>query len=240
MLKQDIDTGSNYNDAAASSSEYMAPATKTGSHRRPTDQSESSSDKSADARLVDGLKRGVESAYRRFVDQYHGRMYSVAYRFLSNREDARDCVQDACIAIVENIGQFEHRSQLSTWVHRIVVNNALGRLRRRSRRKETDMESHLPKFDPEGYLIWPTSQVVEPVDRLLESELVARQVREAIHGLPGDYRDVLLLRDLQGYSTEEAANILGISPGAAKARLHRARSALKHILKPVLFRSEDQ
>jgi DNA-directed RNA polymerase specialized sigma24 family protein len=78
------------------------------------------------------------------------------------------------------------------------VNNALGRLRRRSRRKETEMESHLPRFDPEGYLIWPTTQVVEPVDRLLESELVARQVREAIHELPGDYRDVLLLRSLQG------------------------------------------
>lgn len=156
MSEEDIDTGSNYNDDVASSSEHMASTTKTGSHRQPTDQSESSSDESTDARLVDGLKRGDESAYRQFVDRYHGRMCSVAYRFLSDREEARDCVQEACIAIVENIGRFEHRSELTTWVHRIVVNNALGCLRRRSRRNETDLESHLPKFDPEGYLIWPT------------------------------------------------------------------------------------
>ncbi len=199
---------------------------------------ERSCDESSDARLVNGLKRGDATAYQKFLHLHHGRMFSVAYRFLGDQEEARDCVQDACISIVENIDRFEGRSELSTWVHRIVVNSALARLRRRSRREEVDLESHLPKFDTDGYLIWPTDQVVQPLDRLLEQQQVSREVREAIDALPDDHRDIVLLRYLYGYSTGETARILEISAGAVKVRLHRARSALRDLLKSRLLKGK--
>lgn len=163
----------------------------------------------------------------------------MAYRFLGDQEETRDCVQDACISIVENIDRFEGRSALSTWVHRIVANSALTRLRHRRTRAETKLEEYMPKYDRDGYLIWPADHVVQSLDRLLEDEQMAREVRDAIDTLPGDHRDVVMLRDVEGYSTAETAEILGITPGAAKVRLHRARSALKSLLKPVVLRSDQ-
>lgn len=206
---------------------------------QPCERSPSLRNDSTDARLITGLKNGDAESYRQFLEEYQRRMFSVAYRFLGDQEEARDCVQDVCISIVKNIDRFEWRSALSTWVHRIVTTNALTRLRRRRTRAETNLEDHVPKYDQDGYLIWPADHVVQSLDRLLEREQIASEVRNAIDALPGDHRAVVLLRDMEGYSTEETAEVLGITPGAAKVRLHRARSALKGLLKPVVLRSDQ-
>lgn len=188
--------------------------------------------------LVDGLKRGDADAYRRFVERHHGAMYSIAYRFLGSREDAQDCVQDVCLTVVQKIGGFEGGCALSTWVHRIVVNRAISRLRSRKPVVESDVEQFLPRFREDGHLQWPLGGEVRPLDELLESEQVKEKIRAAIDALPADYREVVLLRDYLGYSTRESAEILDISPGALKVRLHRARSIMKGMLQSEFLEGE--
>lgn len=189
--------------------------------------------------LVVGLKGGDPDACRQFVERHHERMFSLAYRILGSREDARDCVQDVCISIVQKIDGFKGGSSLSTWVHRIVVNKAISCLRSRKHFAEPDVETHLPQYDADGYLIWPTGRDVRPLDELMESEQIAREVRAAIDALPEDSRNVVLLRDVLGYDTRESAEILEITPSAAKVRLHRARSILKSVLSPIILGSDQ-
>ena len=154
----------------------------------------------------------------------------MARRFLKNEEDARDAVQDAFISAFRSIQKFEAGSKLSTWLHRIVVNSALMRLRTKRRHPEEDIEELLPRFAADGH------QVTDSVDWSLSAEDMVQQsetrelVRRMIDQLPDSYRVVLLMRDIEEMSTEETATALGITPAAVKVRLHRARQALRALL----------
>lgn len=186
--------------------------------------------------LVSALRAGDPSAFETLVRLYGGRMLAVARRLLSNEEDARDVVQDAMLSAYRAIGRFEGHSRLSTWLHRITVNTALMKLRTRSRKPEESIEPLLPTFNERGH---HTARVVswEGADELFEREESRALVRQAIDELPDTYRTVLLLRDIEEMDTEEVARLLGITPNAVKARLHRARQALGTLLGP-LFRRE--
>ncbi|MBI5442055.1 MAG: sigma-70 family RNA polymerase sigma factor [Deltaproteobacteria bacterium] len=184
-----------------------------------------------EAGLVSRLKAGDEDAYASLVRLYGGRLLAVARRFFPVTEDARDAVQEAFLSAFQALGTFEENAQLSTWLHRIVVNACLMRLRSRKRKPEESIEPLLPTFDELGNRTaavapWPDTHGD------LERKQAAARVRELIGRLPESYRTVLLLRDIEERDTAQVAEALGITENAVKIRLHRARQALRTLLDP--------
>ncbi len=187
-----------------------------------------------DRLLLPRLKQGDPGAFEELVRRYMGRLLRVARRFLRSEEDARDAVQDAFIAAFKAIRSFEANAMLSTWLHRIVVNSSLMKLRSQRRRPEEDIEDYLPKFLEDGHQVVSSAPWAESAETMLQREELRDMVRAAIERLPETYRVVLLMRDIEELSTEETAEMLGITPNAVKIRLHRARQALRAILDPRL------
>src|SRR5436190_16580700 len=183
--------------------------------------------RSADSLLVERLKKGDPEAFEALVRTHSGRLLSVARRFLPNEQDAQDAVQDAFIRAFRAIGNFQERAQLHTWLHRIVVNSALMKLRERRRKPEESIEELLPTFVADGHQASGSS---EWSDALLERKESAEIVRAAIARLPEPYRTVLLLRDIEERDRAETAELLDTTPNAVKVRLHRARQALRTLL----------
>jgi RNA polymerase sigma-70 factor (ECF subfamily) len=188
----------------------------------------------SDQQLLERLRAGEEAAFEELVRTHGGRMLAVARRFLPVEEDARDAVQDAFLSAFRALPAFEGNARLSTWLHRIVVNAALMKLRTRRRKPEQSIEELLPGYLEDGHFERPASpwrsEDLDPAEQHDLRDLVLR----SIHALPESHRNVLLLRDIEDLDTEEAAQLLGISPGAVKTRLHRARQALRELLEPHL------
>jgi RNA polymerase sigma-70 factor (ECF subfamily) len=166
------------------------------------------------------------------IRRFGPRLLAVARRLLRNEDDARDAVQDALLAAFRCMDKFQRESAPETWLHRIVVNSALMKLRSRRRKPETSIEELLPQFLEDGHHHehvheWPAC----PEKQLGQRETQAI-VRACIDRLPEGHRTVLLLRDIEELTTEETAQSLGISEGAVKVRLHRARQALRGLLAP--------
>jgi len=169
-----------------------------------------------------------------FVRENIGWMQLVAERLLKQRELAEDAVQDAFIAAFKNIEQFEQRSSLKTWLHRITVNAALTRLRRINKRAEQSIDELLPEFDHYECRNEYSWTFLTSIEEVLDSENLTERVKHYINELPDSYRIVLLLRDIEGFNTAEVAEQLSISEANVKVRLHRARAALKKLLEPIL------
>lgn len=185
-----------------------------------------------DAELVSGLRAGDPRVFELMVRQYGPRLLSTTRRILNNDEDARDAVQDAFISAFRARAQFAGDSKISTWLHRIAVNAALTRLRSRQRKSEDALDDLLPQFQPNGHYAEKLVAWNEPADEAVARKETKSLVRGKIDELPESYRTVLLLRDIEGLSTEEAARMLQITPNAVKLRLHRARLALRALLGP--------
>jgi RNA polymerase sigma-70 factor (ECF subfamily) len=183
----------------------------------------------ADAAFVERLRQGDPAAFEELLRKHTGRLLAVARRLLSNEEDARDAVQDAFLAAVRSLDRFDGQAALGTWLHRIVVNAALTKLRTRRRHPEKPIEELLPKFLDDGQQARPPRDWPNP-SAALEQQETRDAVRRHIDELPEDYRTVLLLRDIEELDTEETARLLALSPGAVKTRLHRARQALRTLL----------
>ncbi|HLN58551.1 MAG TPA: sigma-70 family RNA polymerase sigma factor [Thermoanaerobaculia bacterium] len=186
-----------------------------------------------EARLVERLRAGDDEAYEELVRRFGARLLATARHFLPRTEDAQDAVQDAFLSAFRSLDRFRGGCRLSTWLHRIVINAALMKLRGASRRPETPIEDYLPRFDETGHHAAPVEEwTVSPEGALLSRE-TSERVRAAIEALPVSYRTVLILRDIEERSTEETAEILSVTRTAVKVRLHRARLALRTLLVPV-------
>ena len=181
--------------------------------------------------LIARLRAGDPDAFSQVVRTFGGRLLAVARRFVRTEEDAQDVVQSAYLNAFRSIDRFEGSSQLSTWLHRIVVNTALMKLRSRRRRPEESIEDLLPAFQEDGHHVEQFSDWNIPADELLERREAQAAVRACIEQLPDNYRSVLLLRDIEELSTQEVAATLGMTPTAVKVRLHRARQALSTLLR---------
>ncbi len=190
-------------------------------------------------KLLARLRAGEDAAYEILLRLHTGRMLAVARRFLSSEEDARDAVQEAFVSAFRAIDRFEGEARLSTWLHRIVVNACLMKLRSRRRKPEESIEDLLPRFRENGHLADLPSGWREGADALLERDETRGLVRAAIERLPEAYRTVLLLRDIEEYDTEQAALALGLTRAAVKTRLHRARQALRQLLEPHFKRVQE-
>ena len=185
----------------------------------------------ADAALVARLKAGDEEAFEEMVRTLGGRMLAVARRMLRDEEAARDAVQEAMLSAVRALKNFDGNSRLSTWLHRIVVNAALMRIRARQRKPEMSIEPLLPRFAEDGHHAEAVTSWADSAEQLIERQETQAIVRAALAELPESYRVIVMMRDIDGMSTEEAAAVFGITENALKLRLHRARLALGTILR---------
>ena len=184
------------------------------------------------------MQKANDDALAECVRAYYFRLLVVARRILGNEEDSRDAVQDAFLAAVRNLENFEGRSQLGTWLHRIVINAALARLRKRQRHPERSIESFLPHFGDDEHQIDPPAPWKD-VSTGLQQQESRELVRQSIDKLPEIYRTVLVLRDIEELDTEETARLLETTPQVVKTRLHRARQGLRTLLDPYFRESES-
>ena len=193
-----------------------------------------------EADLLAGLRRGDDQAFEALVRRFSGAMLAAIRRILRNEDDARDALQDAFVSVFRAVGRYQGESRLATWLHRIAVNAALMKLRGRRRHPEASIEALLPRFQDDGHEVvpnepWKVSEAAadEAIERATRAE-TRELVRRAIDELPETYRVVLILRDIEELSTDEAAHLLEVTPNAVKIRLHRARQALRAKLDPSL------
>jgi len=181
-------------------------------------------------RLVARLRAGEESAFEQLVRSTSGPLLAAARRILRNEDDAREAVQNAFVRAFQALSHFREESRISTWLHRILINEALMKLRSRARSEEESLESLLPAFLEDGHRRNPGSDWSESAEAALERAETAAIVSRAIDRLPESYRTVLLLRDIEGMSNNEIAEMLGVSGNVVKVRVHRARQALRTLL----------
>jgi len=193
----------------------------------------------SESRLLARLRAGDEDAYETLVRQYSGRMLTVGRRLLPCADDSADAVQEAFVRAFQSIDKFEGNCTLSTWLHRIVVNVCLMKLRSRSRRRTVSIDDLLPAFDETGHYRQPVAAWSDQaLSRVARSETQA-QVRACIDRLPDNYRMILLLRDIEELDTRKTAELLKISVPSVKTRRRRARQALRTLLDPIV-RSEQE
>ncbi|WP_026371066.1 RNA polymerase sigma factor [Kallotenue papyrolyticum] len=185
-----------------------------------------------EAELLAGLRRRDRMACTCLLKRYAPALYRLALRLTSEPDEAEDVLQEAFIRACDSIATFEGRSGLGTWLHRIVLTTALMRLRRQ--------QPHVP-LDDEGQALplRALPEVHEPAHTLLSEEL-RNQIEAALLSLPTALRAAFVLRDLEGLSTREAADALGISEAALKVRLHRARLALRQALTSYLEATQPE
>lgn len=180
------------------------------------------------------VKRAQDNDYESFeelVRRYEKKIYGHTIRMLGNKEDAEDVLQETFLNAFRALGSFRGDSSFSTWIYRIATNNALMKIRK-SGRAYTEFEEEIPP--PEMMRDRPYSWFERnPREAFLEKELV-ETLNKAVNELPEKYRAIFLLRDVEGFSTQRAADVLGITESAAKSRLHRARMYLREFLEKTL------
>jgi RNA polymerase sigma-70 factor (ECF subfamily) len=178
----------------------------------------------ADAELVARARSRDEAAVRSIMQSNNRRLYRLARGILRNDSEAEDVVQETYVRAFTNLERFRGESSLSTWLARIAMNEALGRLRRQ--RPSVEWTS-LPQGALEAQIIqFPLSSADDPEKSMAHRE-IQRVVEHAIDELPEAFRIVLITRVIEGMNVEETADILGLKPETVKTRLHRARTMLR-------------
>lgn len=171
----------------------------------------------SDADLLAAHVAGDELAFEELARRHRDRLWAVALRTTGDPEEAADALQDALISAYRRASQFRGDSAVTTWLHRIVVNASLDRLRRRGVRAAAPLPDDLDTL--------PGAAVADPVDPIARRE-VQLLVTAALASLPDDQREAVLLVDVEGWSVQEAAAQLGIPEGTVKSRCFRARARL--------------
>jgi len=200
-----------------------------------------------DAQLIDGLIRRDEAAFVSLVRRYQGALLRLALIYARTRAVAEEIVQETWLGVLQGIERFERRSSFKTWLFRILVNRARTRGEREGRTVpfsalgDSALEPAEPAVDPERFLeathpqwafhwaVPPKSWGSSPEEQLLARETIDL-VHRAIAGLPPAWREVITLRDVEGWTSEEVCNVLGITETNQRVLLHRARSRVRGAL----------
>jgi RNA polymerase sigma-70 factor (ECF subfamily) len=198
-----------------------------------------------EANLVAALREGDEAAFAALVDRYHASMVRLAQMYVSSRAVAEEVAQEAWLGVLNGLDRFEGRSSLRTWIFRIVTNIAKTRGQREARSipfsaVEDPTAEGEPAVEPERFrpssdrwaghwTSYPTRWETLPEGRLLSGEALER-LRLAIEALPPAQREVMTLRDVEGWSSEEVCNTLSLTETNQRVLLHRARSKVRRAL----------
>ncbi|HEX2112485.1 MAG TPA: sigma-70 family RNA polymerase sigma factor [Gaiellaceae bacterium] len=204
-----------------------------------------------EARLVTALRRGDEGAFAELVDRYHASLVRLATVYVRDRTVAEEVAQETWLGVVQGIDRFQGRSSLKTWIFRILTNTAKTRGEREGRTIPfaalgTAGEDE-PAVDPNRFLdashpVWPGHWASPPAswdeipERRLASEETLAEIRSAIAGLPALQAQVITLRDVEGWSSEEVCQLLALSEVNQRVLLHRARSKVRRVLEGYLER----
>ena len=163
--------------------------------------------------LIQRAQAGDQTAFRALYDDHVDRVFRLTYRMTGSEETATECTQDAFVKAFNKLGEFRGEAKFSTWVHSIGVNMALNALRSRKRTREVELNQELA---------WSGRERGDPT--------VRDRIRRAVDLLPEHFRTVFLMHDLEGYKHTEIAAALDVAVGTSKARLSRARAALRATL----------
>jgi RNA polymerase sigma-70 factor (ECF subfamily) len=194
----------------------------------PTPTPPSSAPVASDEELVARARAKDFAAFEQLLDRYEDKIFRLAFRFVRNETDAKEILQETFLTIWRKLDTFKGDSQFSSWLYRVAANTALMRLRAQRRHPEVSTEE-LPIGYLDNYGQMPPAGenwAKRPDDELQSGEL-RHHIQDAVDDLPEIYRTVFLLRDVEGMSTEETAEVLQISVPTVKTRLHRARLALR-------------
>jgi RNA polymerase sigma-70 factor (ECF subfamily) len=195
-----------------------------------------------EADLIARSIAGDGEAFGALVEPYLGLFSAGIQRILQDPLDTQDALQEALLSIYTALHRFQGKSKFSTWAYRVCLNEALMLRRSRMRRREDTLEDFLPHFTPDGHHmdregLKDLSQEATALESVQEAQ-VREKVQEGLNLLSDEQRAVFVLRDLEGMDTEEVANMLGISRGLVRQRLHRARLGLRGFLAPLLQESK--
>lgn len=176
-----------------------------------------------DMALVHACKQGDVNAFEKLVKRYDTRLFRIAQHVTHNREDAEDAVQEAFLKAFRNLGKFQEKSQFSTWLIRITVNESLMKVRKQRYTREVPIESD--SHEEIEIVDWSPNP-----EQLYRTSELRNILRSQLQELAPSLRVAFILRDIEGLSSEEAAHALEITVDALKARLWRARLKLRHLL----------
>jgi RNA polymerase sigma-70 factor, ECF subfamily len=181
--------------------------------------------------LLERLKRGDEQAMTELADTYGSKIYQLAFRYLRNKEDAEEITQDVLFKVYRKVDAFRGDAALSSWIYRITFNTAMSRLRtgRGNRLVEVQKPDSSSSEQPERLPAEPADWSSLADDHVLRGQMRKRLIASLTH-LPTVYRVPVILRDIQGLSTEEASAVLRVKPQTLKSRLHRGRLMLRERL----------
>lgn len=175
-------------------------------------------------KLIERAMNGDSSSFNRLMELHERRMYAVALRMCADREDAQDCLQEAMLRIYRSINGFKGQSSFATWVYRVTMNTCLDELRKKKNKQNTSLDGLLD-------MGWsPVDEQASPEKRAIDSE-VQKCLHAAIGELPEDMRAAVVLRDIQGFTYDEIAQMLDINVGTIKSRISRGREKLREKLK---------
>ena len=176
-----------------------------------------------EAAVIQAVLDGDVNAYEALVKEYEKNVYNLALRMTGNSEDAADMAQEAFIKAYNSLTAFRGDSKFSVWLYRIVSNVCLDFLRSRSRKQTFSLSTE--NDDGEEVELDIADETHSP-EQLLDRSLTRDAVRRGLAALPPDHREILLLREIQGLSYEEIADVLGLEAGTVKSRIFRARKKL--------------
>jgi RNA polymerase sigma-70 factor (ECF subfamily) len=184
----------------------------------------------SDGALLTRLQAGDERAVADLVETYGSKIYQLAFRYLRNKEDAEEVTQDVIYKVYRKVGEFRGDAALSSWIYRITFNTAMSRLRTAQYQRSRDEARQMAAAEQEDLGTGQQRDIADwselADERVLRSQL-RRRVLRAILALPAIYRAPVMLRDIQGMSTEEASAMLHVKDQTLKSRLHRGRLILR-------------
>jgi RNA polymerase sigma-70 factor, ECF subfamily len=184
--------------------------------------------KADETRLVRRLKAGDEQALKVIFNLYSPKLYNVAHRILGEAADSEEVVQDVFWTAYRKAHSFNGNSQLSTWLYRLTVNAALGKIRRDKKKKQVEYQEYLPKFANDGHhAVRPVVDWSDSLDEKYAKQELQHLLNEALEQLKPVDKSIIVLSDLEGMSDKEIALTVGLTVSAVKTRLHRARLFLR-------------
>lgn len=178
-----------------------------------------------EARLVKRAKQGDLQAFEELILQHEKIVYNVALRMMNHSEDAKDISQEVFLKAYRNIGNFDERSQFSTWIYRITANTCIDEMRRRKGKQSFSLEEELE--NEEGSMQRQVADAGETPEESILREEQKSEILQALDSLSAEHKAAVILRDIKGLSYEEIAEILELSLGTVKSRISRGRNQLK-------------
>lgn len=176
-----------------------------------------------ESRLVQMAKAGDTESFEKLIENSKQRAYNIAFRYLRNEEDALDALQESMIKVYRNIQKFHEESQFDTWVYRIVINTCNDMLRKSSKWKHVEPIEDVRQET----IVTKHADQSELPEQAMEQQEQRRTILYCLERLPRDQKEILILRDIQGFTYEEIAILLKCSVGTVKSRISRARTGFR-------------